>query len=264
MIYFKINNEIKNLIQSLSVVKNREISLGCKHYCTKQIIALDELQLLNKLLKKENIKDMSSEEFKNLKNSTSNLSLRNLHICEDETLNKLNSKINYDNNNQQNTENEHIMNNINIDKFPRRAPPMFRPTTDYSSLNKLEQQKEKDINNGRQHSYNMRESSASYGINLIVSFFLVIFGSFWLCKYIFELSDLSTFKITLVISIVVMFAEAMLLLIKLDKESKKEINLKGLKKGSFAYKFNKSYRDKLDIIEKKKQNKTFYNKYKTD
>ena len=51
MIYFKLNDEISNLINLIPEVQKREITLGCKFYCNKQVIALDELQLLNKLLK---------------------------------------------------------------------------------------------------------------------------------------------------------------------------------------------------------------------
>lgn len=241
MIYFKLNEEISNWIKQIPEVKNREITLGCKSWCKVQVIALDELQLMVKLLRQEKIKDFTSEEFKELKNTTSPLYFRSTHVCtEDE------DKIPKPSQEEENEKDEKELKELFGDKIPTKQKYHFKPQVDYDIMNKINSQKEKELSRGQPQSFAVRESTVSYGVNLLVSFFLVIFGTYSLCKYMLELSDSATFKITLIVSIIVMFAETFLLLIRMDKENKKDINKKGLQKTSFAYKFNKDYRQQFN------------------
>jgi hypothetical protein len=77
---------------------------------------------------------------------------------------------------------------------------------------------------------------------MIGSFFLIVYGSYYLGKYVFEMKDSNTYKLVLVITIVVVIAETLLLIIKLNKDSEKVYTNKSLKENSFAYKFNRKYR----------------------
>ena len=81
MIYFKINEKINELVQLVPDVKNKKIFLGCKPFCKSQIIALDELELMRKLLKEANIKDITIDELREIKSSTKSAYYLNHHVC---------------------------------------------------------------------------------------------------------------------------------------------------------------------------------------
>lgn len=237
MIYFKLTDEIKSLIAMLPEVKERKIQLGCKSYCNKQIIALDELELLKKLLAVEKIKVMSTDEFITLKSGTEALAFRNTHICSDPS--ESSRPVISEEEKKRLIDEE--LKELMKDKVPKKTPYMFERKSDYEYYEKKRLEEEKDTMN-RHSNYALRESTASYGVSLIISFFLVIFGTYSVCKFVGEFTDETSFKITLVVSIIVMFAEAVLLLIKLEKDNNKDIKLRGGKKQSFAYRFNKQYR----------------------
>ena len=87
---------------------------------------------------------------------------------------------------------------------------------------------------------------------MILSFFLLVAGSYYLGKYFFEMSDANTFKLVLVITIIVFLSETCLLLLSLHKEDMKrqregiKQGVSGYYKNSFAYRFNKDYRNKVN------------------
>lgn len=256
MLYFRLTDEIRKLISQLPEVKERKIVLGCKSFCKLQIIASDELELLKKLLKEEKILEISIDDFNTIKASTKSAYFRNIHICEEP-----NKEISEE---EKKRLLEEEFQELSKDRKPVYKPYLFDSKTDIEYIEKQRKEIEKSTLKGQPQSFAMRESTMSYGVNLLVSFFLVIFGTYSVCKYFFELSDETNFKFTLVISIIVMFAEAVLLLIKLEKESNKEISIKGLKKSSFAYKFNKNYRSQLENEEENKKRKVNTNKTKID
>ena len=87
---------------------------------------------------------------------------------------------------------------------------------------------------------------------MIISFFLLVIGSYYLGKYFFGLSDSNTLKLVLVITIIVFLSETCLLLLSFHKEDLKK-QKEGIRSGqnkyysnSFAYRFNKDYRNRID------------------
>ena len=87
---------------------------------------------------------------------------------------------------------------------------------------------------------------------MIISFFLLVIGSYYLGKYFFGLSDSNTLKLVLVITIVVFLSETCLLLLSFHKEDLKR-QKEGIKTGqnryysdSFAYRFNRNYRNTVN------------------
>mmetsp|Transcript_18650 Transcript_18650/g.19295 ORF Transcript_18650/g.19295 Transcript_18650/m.19295 type:complete len:272 (+) Transcript_18650:13-828(+) len=265
MHYLKLNDEIKDLIQLIPEVQNKKIFLGCKPFCKSQIIATDEFELLRKLLKENNIKDISSEEFKRLKSSTKVAYFLNHHVCSapctNNTQKSTSSELSTDKDSEESQMNEEeILKELARDKIPEKEKPgLFDPNIDYDNLNKL--QKEINEESGK-YSFSTRESNLNYGINILGSFLLIAIGTYCFCDFILGLKKETTLKITIVVTIVVLIAEAFLLIIRLDKDTKREIRGKGLDKKSFAYKFNREYRERVDKeLQERKERRAVYKVY---
>ena len=75
MFYLIINEQIRKYID---MIKDKHF--GCKSYCPLQLIALDEMELLRKELKKIDI-DLSNEEYSKLLKSAESKYFHNVHIC---------------------------------------------------------------------------------------------------------------------------------------------------------------------------------------
>ena len=231
-------------------------SFGCKYYCPLQIIALDEMELLRKELEKINIK-LSDEEYKKLIKNTESKYFQNIHICYPKNnANKIKEE-----------EEENLFSDkfLNKDKIPKKEEnPFFNFETFEKNYQLRQKQKEENdkffnkINNKSNKSFN----SINSGISLILSFFLLVLGSYYLGKNFFGLSNSNTYKLMLIVTIIVFLSETCLLLLKLHKDEMKEIeegkgNYDNIYKNSFAYKFNKNYRN---LINKPKN----FNKQKKD
>ena len=87
---------------------------------------------------------------------------------------------------------------------------------------------------------------------MIISFFLLVIGSYYLGKYFFGLNDSNTLKLVLVITIIVFLSETCLLLLSFHREDIKR-QKERIKSGknqyysdSFAYRFNKEYRNQVN------------------
>lgn len=242
MHYLKLTDEIVSYINQIPEVKSKKIFIGCKPHCNSQIIALDELELMRKLLKQNEIKDFSSEEFKSLKNSTRMAYFLNTHICQE-----LPKSVSEKESEQERLriEQEEFIKELSKDKIPEKEKPsLFDPKIDYEYLSK--RQEEHNLEAIGRNSFSFKESNLSYGISIIGSFFLIIMGIYYFCQIVLGLSKETTLKVTIVCSIIVLIAEAVLLMMRLDKESKKEIRGKKLNKKSFAYQFNLKYKEKVD------------------
>ena len=87
---------------------------------------------------------------------------------------------------------------------------------------------------------------------MLASLFLLVLGSYYLGKYFLGMNDSATYKLVLVITIVVLISEMVLIVLKMNKEDEKNLTIKKIKESSFAYKFNKKYRDQCAVNEKKK------------
>jgi hypothetical protein len=265
MHYLKLTDEIRDLIGLLPEVKNKKINLGCKPYCKSQIIANDELELLKKLLKESKIKDLSTEEFRNLKQSTKTAYYVNYHTCQADESNKVQREAEKLQSEEERNRilQEELEKELLKDKVPEKeVPHMFSAKLDYEYLGKL--QKEINDEASGKNSFSVKESNLSYGMSTLGSFFLIVIGAYYFCDIILQLNKENTYKITMVITIIVLLAEAILLMIRLDKDNNKVIQGKGLNKKSFAYKFNSEYREKVDKeLEKRKKGKV-YNKEKSD
>ena len=80
---------------------------------------------------------------------------------------------------------------------------------------------------------------------MIASFFLLVLGSYYFGKQFLGLSESGTFKLTLVVTVIVFLSETCLLLLKMHKEQMKDIANNKTASNSFAYRFNKEYRNKI-------------------
>ncbi len=87
---------------------------------------------------------------------------------------------------------------------------------------------------------------------MVGSLFLLALGSYYMGIYLLNLSDSATYKLVLVVTIVVMLSEMILVVIKMHRESEKTLTPKKIKESSFAYKFNKKYREQCQVDEKRK------------
>lgn len=247
MFYLKINEKIREL---LDLCKN--IKLGCRDYCHYQLIALDELELLRIELINENIRIITSEEFDDLKNSTEKVYFHSTHVCihdnkmpkdkiaeqiHKEELEDYEQEIGKDTNDPQ-----QIFSKGDSLKERKKADVIakFRVTYDFNDDKKIE---DESINSG--NNIKETENTFSYGISMIGSFFLLVLGSYYLGKDYLGWSPANTLKLTLVVTIIVFFAEAFLLIIKLSKqdESKKYKVNDNIRKYSLAYQLNQKYRN---------------------
>ena len=245
MYYFKINELIAELISQVPNVKEKKNFIGCKPYCKSQIIALDELELIKKLLKEHNIRDISSEEFKEIKASTKSAYYINLHCCvvPEEKKAEIEEE-------ERKKQEEYYGQELLKDRKRIEEKFLFDPKIDHDYIFK----KQQEANKVSGPTYSLRESTMSYGVSILVSFFLIFMGTYFFCDWVLEMKKSNTYKITIVVSVIVLITEAILLIIKLDKDNAKYIQTKGLNKNSIAYKFNSDYRNKIENeVNKKKK-----------
>jgi hypothetical protein len=223
---------------------------GCKKFCPLQIIALDEMELLRKELKKINI-CLSDEDFKNLLKSSEPKYFHSIHTCitpEEERKH------------EEQREMEKYLEESKKDRIPKKEVNAF---VDFEQFEKNYQERKKhDEEEEKLFNKNNREidktgksfTSITNGFSMIISFFLLVIGSYFLGKYFFGLNDSNTLKLVLVITIIVFLSETCLLLLSFHKEDlkrQKEIIQKGEShnkyySNSFAYRFNKDYRSSVN------------------
>ena len=132
----------------------------------------------------------------------------------------------------------------------------------YQERKKQEEKDEKLYKNSKRNLDRTGSSITSItgGFSMIISFFLLVLGSYYLGKYFLGLSDSNTLKLVLVITIIVFLSETCLLMLSLHKEDMKRQkegvqSIGGYYKDSFAYRFNKNYRNKV--------NNKYFQKFKT-
>ena len=242
MHYLIISSEIKSYIEKIP-----NIHFGCKYYCPLQIIALDEMELLRKELEKINI-NFTNEEFKNLIKNTQSKYFQNIHIC-------------YPSNNcdikkiKNEEENENLFSKDFLKKdhiSKKQENPFFNDEKFEKNYQLRQKQKEENdkfynkINQRKKYNFN----SISSGISLIFSFFLLVLGSYYLGKNFFGLSDSNTYKLMLIVTIIVFISETCLLLLQIHRNEMKELEegkgFNNIYKNSFAYKFNRNYRNLIN------------------
>ena len=243
MFYLIINEQIRKYID---MIKDKHF--GCKKFCPLQIIALDEMELLRKELKKINI-DLSNEEFSKLLKSTESKYFHNIHVCitPEEERKK-----------EEEREMEKYLEESKRDRIPKKEVNAFLDLEqferNYKERKKHDEEEEKIYN---KHNKEIDKTGNSFtsitnGFSMIISFFLLVIGSYYLGKYFFNLSDSNTLKLVLVITIIVFLSETCLLLLSFHREDLKR-QKEGIKTGknvyysdSFAYRFNKDYRNKVN------------------
>ena len=252
MFYLIINEQIRKYID---MIKDKHF--GCKKFCPLQIIALDEMELLRKELKKINVY-LSDEDFKNLLKSSEPKYFHSIHTCitpEEERKH------------EEQREMEKYLEESKKDRIPKKEVNAFvdfeKFEQNYNERKKQEERDKKIFNTNKKNIDRTGSSIASItsGFSMIVSFFLLVIGSYYLGKYFFGLSDSNTLKLVLVITIIVFLSETCLLLLSLHKEDMKrqkegKQNIGSYFKDSFAYRFNKEYRNRVD----NKYNKRFKKK----
>lgn len=243
MFYLIINEQIRKYID---MIKNKHF--GCKKYCPLQMIALDEMELLRKELKNIGV-DLSNEEYKSLLKSTESKYFHNVHVCITPEEERKKEEENEMNEYLEESKHDRIYKKevnafVDFEKFEKN----------YEQQRKQKEEEEKIYNKKSSGIDKTGNSYASItnGFSMIISFFLLVMGSYYLGKYFFGLNDSNTFKLVLVITIVVFLSETCLLLLSFHREDMKrqqEISLRGANKyysNSFAYKFNKGYRNNVD------------------
>ena len=224
MFYLKINDKIRKLIELL------EIQIGCKYYCRMQLIAFDELEFIKREIRNRNLNVLSDSEYDEIKKDSEKYYFHSTHICKAE--NKA------DENKEEEDLEDRLLEEINKDKFVKKESNI-EPSIDYEYRLKQKDEEKNRINVKKD------ENSISFAINMIGSFFLIVLGSYYLGKYIFEWKDANTYKLVLVVTIIVFIAEAVLLMIKLHRDTVK-VNMNGQSRNnSFAFRFNKKYRNTL-------------------
>ena len=254
MFYIKINILLREYLNS---VKD-SFKLGCKDFCKFQLIALDEIELLRKELELKGVKKFSNEEFTEFLKSTEKVYFNSIHICDDSRVKEENSE---SLNDSTCLDEELIMHELRKDKVREIKKNKYFDTgaADHSSKDEefLKNQNADEIKKIR------AESSLSYAFSMVGSFFLIVLGSYYLGKHFFKLEDSNTYKLILVITIIVLIAEMFLLIIKLHKADETKLNPGKIKERSFAYRFNKKYREKFVNVETRKANSNL-NKTKVD
>lgn len=238
MIYLKINDKIRELLDKIK----DSFKLGCKYYCNKQIIALDEFELMRKELNLKNILKLSDNEYKELISSTESIYLSNTHIC---------------NSHESESDNEDkILEELKKDKINTSKKTDYFEYLKHSDFEEeyLRRKREEDdlIKSNSELSKSKAENSISYAFSMVGSVFLLALGSFYLGKYFFNMNDSNTYKLVLVITIIVLLSEMILILLKMNSDSKKFLTPKKIRESSFAYKFNKKYRENCNRNENKR------------
>jgi hypothetical protein len=233
MFYLKINEKIKELIDLLN------IQLGCKYYCKYQLIALDELEFIRRELKIQNIKTLTDEEYEEIKKSSEKVYFHTTHIC---VVQNPEDKL-------EETDDEKAFEELLKEKTNKPKKDTFEPNINYEF--RLKQQEEEK----NKLTIKKDENSMSFAINMVGSFFLIVLGSYYLGKHLLELDDSVTYKLVLVVTIVVFIAESVLLMLKLHRESEKLGSYSKGKTNSFAYRFNRKYRIENDVKNNKKEKK---------
>jgi hypothetical protein len=258
MLYLKINENIKSLIE---LIKD-SFKLGCKEYCPHQLIALDEFELLRKELEFKNLKSFTDEEYKDITKSTETVYLHTTHLCSSSDTSTSNKKLESHVETDSDTETEQrLLEELKKDKISNSLNKNRKNYFDSSSRDIFEEEyqnkkdeEEKNKNKTKSEIQKIRtEGSLSYAFSMIASFFLLVLGSYYLGKYFFGMSDSNTYKLVLVITIIVLLSEMFLFLIKMNKDSEKILTPGKIMETSFAYKFNKQYRDIVTSAMRKKK-----------
>jgi hypothetical protein len=243
MFYLLINDQIRKYID---MIKGKHF--GCKKYCPLQIIALDEMELLRKELKKIDI-DLSNDEYNKLIKSTESKYFHNVHICITPEEEKKR---------EEEKEREKFLEESKKDRIPKKEVNAFVDVDQYEKNyeeRKKHDEEEKNLFNKKNTEIDKTGNSLTSitnGFSMIISFFLLVIGSYYLGKYFFGLNDSNTLKLVLVITIIVFLSETCLLLLSFHKEDLKR-QKEGIKTGqnryysdSFAYRFNKEYRNQVN------------------
>jgi hypothetical protein len=219
MFYLKINDQIKQLIDLLN-----DRHIGCKYFCRLQLIALDEFDYLRRELENKQLRIITNEEFEEIKKSSEKMYFYNTHVCKAEETDAADI----------NEEEEDELEELARDRVNKRKKDVFETKIDYEYLAKKKEEE------GMNTIIKKDENSIAYAFNLVGSFFLIVFGSYYFGKYLLGLNDRNNYIIVLVVSIIVFIAEAILLIIRLHKDSNRMSNK--TRDNSFAYRFNRKYR----------------------
>jgi hypothetical protein len=245
MFYIKINQQIRDYLDS---VKD-SFKLGCKEFCRFQIIALDEIELLRKELELKGITKFTNDEFKEFLKTTEKVYFNSIHVCDDSKLKEENSD---SINDAVTLDDEFIQNEFKKDKVREvNKKNYFDTGAPVHTNNDDEFIRNQNMNDVKKTK---TENSLSYAFSMVGSFFLIVLGSYYLGKHLFGMEDSNTYKLVLVITIVVLISEMFLLIIKLNKSADNKLIPSKLKEKSFAYKFNRRYREKFTSFDTRKSN----------
>ena len=244
MFYIKINEQIKEYLNSV----RESFKLGCKDFCRFQLIALDEIELLRKELELKGIKKFSNDEFTEFLKASEKIYFNSIHVCDDSKP----KEENLDSINDACLDDEFVMNELKKDKIREINKNKYFDTgaADHS----IKEDEFVKYGGADDIQKIKAESSLSYAFSMVGSFFLIVLGSYYLGKYFFKMEDSSTYKLILVITIIVLISEMFLLIIKINKTDQTKLNPGKIKERSFAYRFNKKYREKFAIKETHKTN----------
>lgn len=234
MFYLKINDQIRNYIKMVP-----ETHFGCKYYCKQQLIAFDELELLRKDLKSKNV-NLTNDQFKEILQTTKSQYFVSTHNCKyPEDMPKKASS----------SEDESKKNDLTRDKIHKKIKNPFFDEETFEKNTKIESKRKKQENKFNDKESRPSVASAystiSSGISMIVSFFLIVIGSYFLGKSFLGLNDFNTYILMLVVTIIVFISETCLIMLKIHKEQMTNPQFQNIQKHSFAYRFNSQYRNRF-------------------
>lgn len=239
MFYLKINDKLRKLINLIT-----DLRFGCRDYCKYQLIALDEFEMLRIELANQKLKILTNDEINEIKNSTEKIYFHTTHVCihdNKEANGFLKDEPSKEKGDEDFSDLESIMKTGGLKE--RKRPDViakFRVTYDFSEKTEDDKLFSKEVK-----LKEMSENTFSYGISMIGSFFLLVLGSYYFGKDYLGWSPANTLKLTLVVTIIVFFAEAFLLIIKLSKNEDYSTKTasENIKKYSLAYQLNPKYRN---------------------
>jgi hypothetical protein len=248
MLYLKINEKIRELID---LVKD-SFKLGCKDYCKFGLIALDEFELLRKELAFKNLFNLTDQEYKEIIKSTESVYFHNIHLCTSaDPIKKIES---LESESDTEISHEEVLKRLKEDKvasLEKKKEYFSHKSPDYFD-SEFEKKKEEESLTKSEILKIRTENTLTYALSMVGSFFLLAFGSYYLGKYILGFNDSNNLKLVLVISIITLICEMVLFVLKMNKEDQKNVTFNRIKESSFAYKFNKKYREKCILEDKKK------------
>lgn len=223
MVYIRLTEEIRNLVQSAGVKK----LLGCHPKCDKQIISYDDIDLLVTVVNKEQGKTLKVQDLIGRSDLADEMMD---HLCNENLLTPGNYeevKETIDEWKEKESKREKTIEEKEDEKQHEREMNMIRNRVERKKYNKLTRGDE-DTKQGAQ----VKEFSDSlaFGWSFISLMFLGFVTGYYLGKYVMMLEDELCYVCSIVVGILTMVMETILYIIKVEKAGDKKEKKKNIPK----------------------------------